>query len=366
MVPAVDERDLTKLISCVFLNAIKFTDRGRIDLTAKLSPSGRFLLVTVSDTGSGIPEAFLPDLFKPFTQEDESLTRQQDGLGLGLLVAKGLARKMGGDLRCIRSDTSGPRQGSEFEIKVPVISADERSTASTPLGRTPSPSLERFPPARVTPARAGCPSPGPPNSFPAAMVPNGHASPEPKDLEYTSLPAPQLAEVELFAPSHRRNGSHHDSLSQPKHDRHLADNYPLTFLVAEDNKINRKLLVTMLTKLGYQDIHEAYDGAEAVRQMMRPRAKPIDVILMDLWMPNMDGHEAAERILAAIERDGWGGEGTMQGAPPRTVTILAVTADVTGTTSARAREAGMKGIMTKPFKLLDLERLIREYCPRAK
>ena len=84
-------------------------------------------------------------------------------------------------------------------------------------------------------------------------------------------------------------------------DRFLAQKYPLTFLVAEDNKINRKLLVNMLGKLGYKDVHEAFDGKEAVRIMReihqdgiqcdKPReqqtAKKVDVILMDLWMPEM-------------------------------------------------------------------------------
>ncbi|KAK5243094.1 hypothetical protein LTR16_008109, partial [Cryomyces antarcticus] len=115
-------------------------------------------------------------------------------------------------------------------------------------------------------------------------------------------------------------------------DRNLSKKHPLTFLVAEDNKINRKLLVSMLGKFGYKTIHEAYDGVEAVRQMAIERAKgqEIDVVLMDLWMPFMDGYQATERILnGALEK---------------------------------AAEVGMKGFMTKPYKLLDLERLILEYC----
>lgn len=85
-------------------------------------------------------------------------------------------------------------------------------------------------------------------------------------------------------------------------DRNLAKKYPLTFLVAEDNKINRQLLVSMLSKLGYSEVYEAENGAEAVQQMAidrRARKEPtIDVVLMDLWMPTMDGYEATERIFA--------------------------------------------------------------------
>jgi len=138
-------------------------------------------------------------------------------------------------------------------------------------------------------------------------------------------------------------------------DRNLAKKHPLTFLVAEDNKINRKLLVNMLQKFGYTAIYEAHDGADAVRQMMidRENGQDVDVILMDLWMPFMDGYEAAERILAMDPRNRTSG---------RRPSILAVTADVTDGALERATQVGMKGFLTKPYKLLDLERLIVEHC----
>src|ERR1051326_7240284 len=98
------------MISCVVLNALKFTEEGRISITAKLSSKSRYIVINVKDTGSGIPAAFLPNLFKAFSREDDSLTRQSEGLGLGLLVAKGLSRKIGGDLFCVRSETSGPNK----------------------------------------------------------------------------------------------------------------------------------------------------------------------------------------------------------------------------------------------------------------
>lgn len=73
----------------------------------------------------------------------------------------------------------------------------------------------------------------------------------------------------------------------------------------------------------------------------------MDVVLMDLWMPLMDGYEATEKILRG------------SGKRP---TVLAVTADVTDGALERAAEVGMKGYMTKPYKLADLQRLIEEYC----
>lgn len=135
----IDERNLSKLISCVFLNAVKFTENGTISIVVSLSKSLRSIRINIIDTGTGIPKDFLPQLFKPFSREDDSLTRTRDGLGLGLLVAKGLARKLGGDLNLIHSETSGQRQGSEFEIKVPTGGAGSTSKAGLPLTEHPHP-----------------------------------------------------------------------------------------------------------------------------------------------------------------------------------------------------------------------------------
>lgn len=126
----------------------------------------------------------------------------------------------------------------------------------------------------------------------------------------------------------------------------------------------------MLSKLGYSDVYEAHDGAEAVRQMSIDRGtrneKAIDVILMDLWMPTMDGYEATQRILA-MDRDRRGQTAPHENEDEKArrkpgVTILAVSADVTDSALERASEVGMEGFMTKPYKLMDLERLIVEYC----
>lgn len=130
---------------------------------------------------------------------------------------------------------------------------------------------------------------------------------------------------------------------------------PLRILVAEDNKINRKLLMSMLKKLGYTEIFEACDGLEAVGIMDVDRELPVDVILMDLWMPRLDGYEATKRILA-MPRYAKGLDGKKK------ITVLAVSADATTEALEKTSAVGMEGFMTKPYKLVDLERLLIEYC----
>jgi len=161
------------------------------------------------------------------------------------------------------------------------------------------------------------------------------------------------------------------------HTKNLAITHPLTFLVAEDNNISRKILVNMLVKLGYDaatQIYQAADGTEAVKHVAANLGSPnpIELVIMDLWMPSMDGYEASERILGMYgahslysqakrsfsEPDGF--SMAKAGALGQAPTILAVTADATDGVAQRAIKAGMEGFMVKPFKIKDLERLIRD------
>lgn len=337
------------MISCVFLNAVKFTEEGRISLTARLNTTlrHRYIVIKIEDSGTGIPEAFIPNLFKAFSREDDSLTRQSEGLGLGLLVAKGLARKLGGDLFCTRSETSGPYRGSEFEIRVPLHPGEVVSRPNTPMGsRSPSakPRLRMQSPHTALSDAQGTPSTETPSL--------GSHSPLPRN------PSARPSEGSPVEPR-ARPGIHRRRTSIKKNnsfDRGLAQRHPLNFLVVEDNKINRKLLVSMLGKLGYKTIHEAYDGTDAVREMraLRDKGHRIDVVLMDLWMPLMDGYESAKRIF----------EMPLGEAQPTQPKILAVSADVTDGALERAAKAGMTGFMTKPYKLMDLEKLIVQYCDK--
>lgn len=355
-------------MSCVFLNAIKFTETGKITLTANLSPKSRFIVIVIRDTGPGIPQDFLPYLFKPFSREDDSLTRQKDGLGLGLLVAKGLARKIGGDLICVRSDTVGSKRGSEFELRVPISPAEVCSRPSTPSRTTTPTHGPLFAPTASNPQGRAA-SPLDRNGTSRTRTPTNAKSCDPPPFVKPSSPLlpSSLSRRNSLSQLSMRRGSVKEA---PTFDRHLAQKYPLTFLVAEDNKINRKLLVSMLSKLGYATVYEAFDGAEAVRQMALDRTargeREIDVVLMDLWMPRMDGYEATEKILAmekyrkeelSMSEDQNGREQMAKG-----VTVLAVSADVTDEALERATAVGMEGFMTKPYKLKDLERLIVEYC----
>lgn len=346
----IDERDLAKMISCLTLNAIKFTQDGLITLRASLSAQGRYITINIRDSGSGIPSAFLPNLFKPFARQDNSFSRQSEGLGLGLMVAKGIARKLGGDLFCLRSHVAGPIKGSEFEMRVPLTPGEICSRPATPFGSpTPSVQSRMCVDGEVPVLDLNCAPATPPLT--ADTIKHEAASmvvvQSVGTLEDPGLPTPRRT---LSPPRHRAAralSSERDFVPT-----NLATEVPLNILIVDDNGINRKVLVSMLRRLGYKNVATAYNGNDAVEAVranaLDDNAPRFDMILMDLWMPLLDGFQSTEIILGMQELD------------PKP-TVLAVSADITETALSKAMQSGMKGFLSKPFIARDIARLLRTY-----
>ncbi|MBI4879069.1 MAG: CHASE3 domain-containing protein [Planctomycetes bacterium] len=112
-----DPRRVEQVLLNLLNNAIKFTERGSVALTVRLSVS--HLEIAVSDTGIGIEPHDLATLFRPFRQVDSTLTRAYEGTGLGLAISQRLARLMGGELRA----ESEWRKGSVFTLALPLTRA---------------------------------------------------------------------------------------------------------------------------------------------------------------------------------------------------------------------------------------------------
>jgi PAS domain S-box-containing protein len=120
-----DRRRLEQILLNLLNNAIKFTDHGRVALTAELvadyrpSPAAApqpAVRLRVTDTGIGIKPADLASLFQPFRQIDAGLARQHEGTGLGLAICRRLVTLMGGEI----SAASQWLQGSEFTVTLPL------------------------------------------------------------------------------------------------------------------------------------------------------------------------------------------------------------------------------------------------------
>jgi len=110
-----DRIKLKTILSNIVFNSVKYTDRGSIRVSASLSEPEDRIRIDVQDTGSGIPEEFLPLLFEPFRQAQGALTRSRGGVGLGLAIAK----RMGNLLRATIEVESMAGKGTTFHIQVP-------------------------------------------------------------------------------------------------------------------------------------------------------------------------------------------------------------------------------------------------------
>ena len=130
LVPRVlgDEGRLQQVIWNLLSNAVKFTPRGGT-ITIRLAVVGSLLRLTVSDTGKGIEPVYLPHVFEAFSQEDGSMTRSHEGIGLGLSIVRSLVELHGGR---IRAASDGAGSGATFTVELPFIESQtnvvERAT----------------------------------------------------------------------------------------------------------------------------------------------------------------------------------------------------------------------------------------------
>jgi CheY-like chemotaxis protein len=132
-----DEVRLRAALENLVDNAVKFTERGGVALTAAARPSGKRvrLIFSVSDSGIGLSKQDVARLFKPFSQASEDVARRFGGAGLGLVFVKRLARAMGGDLAV----TGVPGRGSTFTLSVtvdPVAAPAEQSKSASGAARS--------------------------------------------------------------------------------------------------------------------------------------------------------------------------------------------------------------------------------------
>jgi signal transduction histidine kinase len=118
-----DEHRLRQVLTNLVSNAIKFTERGRVHVTLT-EPDPRRVVLTIDDTGIGIPPKQLPHIFEAFRQVDQTIRRQRPGTGLGLAIVHSLVTIMGGTIDV----DSQPGQGTTFTVSLP------RQIPSTDVG----------------------------------------------------------------------------------------------------------------------------------------------------------------------------------------------------------------------------------------
>jgi len=266
-----DASRLRQILTNLLGNAVKFTERGKVDVSVEVAepagPAGVPVRFQVRDTGIGMSEDQQQKVFEPFTQADASTTRLFGGTGLGLAISGRLIELMGGSISVV----SRQGEGSTFSFTIPL------------------------------------------------------------------------------EPDSGADGSHpHDD---PLHllSGNMAAQQPLRVLLAEDNLSNQKLLRLVLGRLGYH-AEVASNGREVLEAL---RVHPYDVILMDIQMPELDGHQAARMIRAGFPAE-------LQPA------IIALTAHASEDDRLLCMDSGMDDYLTKPLRSKQLAKALhRAYESRC-
>ena len=391
-----DVTRLRQILVNLLGNAVKFTVSGEVSVTVKLfsgAPDTPSLHFAVRDTGCGIPADSQDRLFRAFSQVDASITRKYGGTGLGLVISKKLTEIMGGRIWVESEDN----KGSVFQLIVPLIPSPQQDAVADAqpnfsgkriLIVDKNQTMRRSYVAHVrhwglTAVSAGTPQEAldclREQKFDLAVF--DAEMPEMNGMEL----ARQVAELGL-APEMRIilssiSGSNrkqpdkgpdtplfHAFLTKPTRsdslrevithllnagstplarrtardsDTTLALERPLRILLAEDNLINQKVGVALLRRMGYHpDV--AANGLEALAAVHR---QTYDVILMDVQMPEMDGLEAARRIIQEFGATG----------RPR---LIALTANVFKRDQDACMAAGMDAFLSKPLDLAQLREML--------
>jgi two-component system sensor histidine kinase/response regulator len=399
---------LTNLLS----NAVKFTHSGhvkvRVGLEDRMGASAT-LRFDISDTGIGMTEEQLGRLFQEFTQADDSTTRRYGGTGLGLSICQRLSTLMGGDI-CVASQ---PGAGSVFTLTLPIsiVSAGGSVPASapTPIGtlrvlvvddqRETLASMAGLLQAMGVgqEVRGGVIATADSGTQALAMAQAAEAEGHPFDVVLLDWVLPDMGGADVTSRLRQRHPNlglvvvsayGWDSL-QANATQAGADSFlpkpvlpnalrglfarmtgldpsagdmtapqdapvrldGLRVLLVEDNALNQQLATELLSRRG-AIVKSLTNGCEAVEHLRMAGPNAYDVVLMDLHMPVMDGHEATRQIRA---------DARFQVLP-----ILAMTAHALDEERDHCLAIGMQDHISKPLDPRKLYATLARYHPLSK
>ena len=357
----VDEARLRQILMNLVGNAVKFTDRGLVEILARRHDE-TLVEVEVRDTGPGIAQGDIPRIFEQFRQLDGKTTRKAGGTGLGLSIVKRLVELLGGTLE-VRSAVG---HGSSFLVRLPVMPHSWAPLAAPePPGRREGGLVlaidddEQFQSLlreslRDTPFELRTANTGREGLELAArlrpsvitldvMMPQMDGWNVLGALKSSATTA-DIPVVMLSILQRRGLGmilGASDYLTKPvDRDRLIraleragASQAGGPILVVDDDPDVRKMLEVELRAAGFR-VHCAADGVEAVRMA---RAERPSAVILDLMMPNMDGFEVAAELRKP--------EGSTAGVPILVLTAKDLTVDDIRRLNGQIEEIFQKGAL---------------------
>ncbi|MEO0473923.1 MAG: response regulator, partial [Bacteroidota bacterium] len=374
-----DSTRLRQILINLIGNAIKFTKKGELFVEAYLKgkDADQQIVFAIHDTGIGIPKDKIGKLFSVFQQVDASTTRKFGGTGLGLALSLRLAELMGGTA-WVESEVG---KGSTFYFSIGLVASDRKPEKPKPRSLAGKYVLIvddnqtnlhilnhqlrglRMKTRLASSGEEALKSVG--RDFWPDLIVMDYHMPGMDGLEcgrrlreLTTAPMIMLSSVlmkrnsetkAVFARSLMKPIRQADlaqalmtALSnqpdvpakrkaKPSSEQDLASRCPLRILVAEDNKVNQKVVRKLLSKLGYE-IQIVGDGAAALEAV---KNGGIDLVFMDVQMPVMDGLQATQSIIEQLA----------ESAPP----VIAMTANAMQGDREMCLAAGMKDYVSKPL-----------------
>lgn len=377
-----DSLRLQQIITNLLGNAVKFTETGNIDIRVELRKQLERrveLEVQIHDTGIGISERQQSQLFQAFRQADASISRRHGGTGLGLVITQKLVKEMGGDI-CFHSQLN---RGSTFwfhiqldlnesMLSLPPSLPDLRGktlayiesnpTAAqatlnmlsiTPLVITHSPTLAQLPQSEYDFLLVGVPIPFRTNmaqhedKLLAALKVAGRVilalpcqsqinAERLKQLGALGCLIKPITSNRLF-PLLRMEAPLRLS-AQPERKR-----LPLTVMAVDDNPANLKLIGTLLAEQVEKTL--LCESGEEALELARDNV--LDLILMDIQMPKIDGIRTSELIRQLPHHN--------------STPIVAVTAHAVSGEREHLLQAGMDDYLAKPIDEAMLTRVLSRY-----
>lgn len=382
-------------------NAIKFTERGEVEVSIELANLHPMRIrFSVRDTGIGIAEEKQGQLFQAFTQLEAGNTRKYGGSGLGLNISQRLVELMGGGITV----QSKPGVGSLFQFEIPMAQAmygvaghrvffenqplvmvmdDNELVLELARDILSRASMRVLAVNTLSRARQVLREEGP--SLRLAILDWRMGQEDGLDLALEMSQHPQWRQIPiLMISAWAREGLHarmeglglthflakpmtenallakvDELLNGSAYDHHIrqaeAQGEQQYFksllqgtrvLLAEDNRVNQQLIIEYLRRVEAV-VTVVNNGREAVERVSE---QPFDVILMDLQMPVLDGLDATRQIRKMVDK--------------HDVPIIALTASAMPGDKERCLGVGMNGYVTKPVSKLDLYNNLLQWVKR--
>ncbi len=300
----LDSDKLERILSNLIRNAIKFTETGSITLRLGIGIGKVWL--EVRDTGIGIPQQHIPNLFKRFQQVDGSSTRRYEGTGLGLTIAKEAVELMRGTI----SVQSEEGRGSTFRVEIPSNLEELVQDAFIERRRIPERRLVSFD------------FDGRERRFSARRV-SDVARISIEDLALIEREQMNLRAKEAASPEIPRG---------PASDR---------VLLVEDNVDLRSYVSRMLTRFGHE-VATAVDGMDGWEQVQSYHP---DILISDIMMPRMDGYELTRKVKTS--------ENT------RHIPVILITAKPELESKLAGLQIGADDYLPKPINIRELDARIK-------